>query len=479
MREEEASESTKEVKGLLQEALFEFKRHSMLLFGGVAWWGSHYLLLWNAHITAIDSFASGYDGRFVLSIAGTILVLFILTLMTWRKPQFELASHVLPYVVFGVCTSVAFGLLVAPSFIRSLYPLGFIGAVLSGLGNSFMLVLYGELHVRMGIRFMPLAFAVEVITGVILAFILSQLPVLLETVASAGVVVVAAVLCFLYSRKEERATKGQPVKVDMSIRLLLVFAVLTGFAYGLVRTFAVGGLEEAGMHAGLDAERWGTCLCALLLLVIFFLQKRQTLFEQCLLLIVPLVATGMLLVSLQGINSVIPTAINTGGFACFFILMWYFAAVLATHEKKTNITFFVTLLFLASQSAQFLGALVPAELSNSFSSALVYLLLLFSMIIMYWRSKALLKASGMQGSESAYAPIAEVTPEQKEIWVRQFGFSPREAEIAVLLVQRTPYKQIGEELYVSGNTVKTHVRNVYKKADVSSREELLEKLSAF
>ena len=122
---------------------------------------------------------------------------------------------------------------------------------------------------------------------------------------------------------------------------------------------------------------------------------------------------------------------------------------------------------------------MPAELSNSFSSALVYLLLLFSMIIMYWRSKALLKASGMQGSESAYAPIAEVTPEQKEIWVRQFGFSPREAEIAVLLVQRTPYKQIGEELYVSGNTVKTHVRNVYKKADVSSREELLEKLSAF
>lgn len=49
----------------------------------------------------------------------------------------------------------------------------------------------------------------------------------------------------------------------------------------------------------------------------------------------------------------------------------------------------------------------------------------------------------------------------------------RESEIAALLVKGKTYRMIAEELCVSENTVKTHVKNIYSKAQVRNRTELM------
>jgi LuxR family maltose regulon positive regulatory protein len=51
----------------------------------------------------------------------------------------------------------------------------------------------------------------------------------------------------------------------------------------------------------------------------------------------------------------------------------------------------------------------------------------------------------------------------------------RELAILKLLRGRLSQREIAEELYVSHNTVKTHMRSLYRKLDVSSREEALAK----
>ncbi len=480
MQEDALSKFVREATGLCTEALAAFKGNLLLVLGSIAWWGSHYLLLWNASIASLDSFLSGYDGRFVLTVAGTVAALGFMALVAWRKPRFSFFEHRSSYVAFGVCASLALVLLVLPSFAETGVLLGAVGALLSGVGNSFMLVLYGELHARMGFRFMPLACAVESVAGVGVFAVLSQLPTIAEMVADALLVLVAAVLYALHARSSRSSSDvPKPARVDMTVKPLVILAVLTGFAYGLVRTFAIGGLEESSMQAGMMSECLGTCLCALLLVAVFLLQCRQSLFEQCLLFVVPLVATGMLLISMQGVNASAPAAVNTGGFACFFNLMWYFAAVLAAHGKNHRVTFLVALLFFSSQLGQLLGSLVPAQFANAFSSGLMYLLLLILTVFMYWRAKSARAAAGATGlaSDTLLVPGEERAKGDVDAWAQHFGFSQREVEIAVLLMQRIPYKQIGEELFISGNTVKTHVRNIYKKAGVSSREELLEKLN--
>lgn len=479
MQEGSVSTFVREAKGLCVDASAALKSNLLLVLGSIAWWGSHFLLLWNVPIATLDSFMSGYDGRFVLTIAGTVVALGALALLAWRKPNLSLYAHPASYAMFAGCASLALVLLVIPSIVEAGAFAGAVGALLSGIGNSFALVLYGELHARMGYRFVPLACAVETVAGVVVFALLSQLPMIAEMVAAAMLVLIAAALYFTSARSPERsADVPAPTRVDMTVRSLVALAMLTGFAYGLLRTFAIGGLEAASMRAGMTSEAIGTCLSALLLVAVFFLQYRQSLFEQCLLFVVPLVAGDAADIG-TGSERGRPYGRQHGGFACFFNLMWYFAAVLAARSTRHRVTFLVALLFFGSQFGQLLGALVPVQFANAFSSGLMYMLLLVLTLFLYWRAKSLRSAAEAPNQAAALSAVygEDSVSSQSAVWVKQFGLSPREAEIAQLLVQRIPYKQIGEELFVSGNTVKTHVRNIYKKADVSSREELLEKLN--
>lgn len=55
--------------------------------------------------------------------------------------------------------------------------------------------------------------------------------------------------------------------------------------------------------------------------------------------------------------------------------------------------------------------------------------------------------------------------------------TPREIEIAAHLMVRFDYDIIANKLFISRNTLKTHVRNLYKKLNVSNRKELYHKVS--
>jgi DNA-binding CsgD family transcriptional regulator len=52
----------------------------------------------------------------------------------------------------------------------------------------------------------------------------------------------------------------------------------------------------------------------------------------------------------------------------------------------------------------------------------------------------------------------------------------REAEVASLIIKGRTYRQIACDLHVSENTIKTHVKNIYSKAGVQSKIELMNTL---
>jgi len=49
----------------------------------------------------------------------------------------------------------------------------------------------------------------------------------------------------------------------------------------------------------------------------------------------------------------------------------------------------------------------------------------------------------------------------------------RESEIASLLLKGRTYRMIAEELHITENTVKTHIKNIYAKFKIRSRTELM------
>lgn len=61
-------------------------------------------------------------------------------------------------------------------------------------------------------------------------------------------------------------------------------------------------------------------------------------------------------------------------------------------------------------------------------------------------------------------------PEQKPA-TKEEELTPREEEILGLLAQGFRYKEIAEQLFISLDTVRTHIRHIYEKMHVRSRTE--------
>lgn len=61
---------------------------------------------------------------------------------------------------------------------------------------------------------------------------------------------------------------------------------------------------------------------------------------------------------------------------------------------------------------------------------------------------------------------------------RDFELTRREQDTLALLIKGRTRPEIARDMYVSGNTVKTHIRNLYKKMNVSGKSELLEVMKA-
>ncbi len=64
--------------------------------------------------------------------------------------------------------------------------------------------------------------------------------------------------------------------------------------------------------------------------------------------------------------------------------------------------------------------------------------------------------------------------EHCQVLAEQYALSPRETDVFVLLARGRSGPFIQEELTLSQSTVKTHTRNIYRKLDVASKQDLLD-----
>lgn len=53
------------------------------------------------------------------------------------------------------------------------------------------------------------------------------------------------------------------------------------------------------------------------------------------------------------------------------------------------------------------------------------------------------------------------------------GLTPRESEISILIAKDLSNKEITDELNISGSTLKTHINNIFKKTNVTSRRDFI------
>ena len=64
-------------------------------------------------------------------------------------------------------------------------------------------------------------------------------------------------------------------------------------------------------------------------------------------------------------------------------------------------------------------------------------------------------------------------------WHKSFGMTILMLAVLRLLSSKLSLREIGNELYVSLNTIKTHTRNIYAKLRVGSREQAVARAREF
>jgi len=72
-------------------------------------------------------------------------------------------------------------------------------------------------------------------------------------------------------------------------------------------------------------------------------------------------------------------------------------------------------------------------------------------------------------------PVSPSRSEQiQEEMSKEFNLSPRETEILRMLAKGASTNKIAQTFVISPNTVNTHIRHIYEKTSIHTREELID-----
>lgn len=149
---------------------------------------------------------------------------------------------------------------------------------------------------------------------------------------------------------------------------------------------------------------------------------------------------------------------------CILIIASYYTRLDDSDEKK----FFRKIVFL-------LLLLLPAIISDTFF--LEYIKLKFFPIVyvliglMFFNYYVKIIRESLQNLGIVNLQL-NIKKFPKEILAKKYGLTRREIEVVELLREGKAYLSIAEELYISVNTVKSHIKKAYQKLSVGNRMEL-------
>lgn len=160
------------------------------------------------------------------------------------------------------------------------------------------------------------------------------------------------------------------------------------------------------------------------------------------------------------------------GFIIFVAAAWI-ASTQAAPQCNMSATFAGTSVTGSCGFAGLLGLYGPLVLGPvaSYVGAILFTIYLVGIVIVATVGRAKDGAS----PDTVASDPAEADARFAEL-VELRKLTPRETDIATYLRRGHSYAYIATALTVSENTVRTHVRNIYRKFGVSSREELIESI---
>lgn len=395
----------------------------------------------------------------------------------------SLGSHMkIAGVLVAVCCAgtALTGLLLVPS--GALIGVVITASVVTALGGAILFCLWAEVYSQMGSTQIVVYGAGSCLVAfglyVLVSTMMHPYAVLATALLPAGSFVCVASSFVLVPRE---TTKSKAARYAVPWKIVVIMT-LAGLASGLAGSVLLNPDGQGAVH-----RIWATGVAGAVILGLALLRPEKFdarfLAQAC----VPLALATCVLM---------PAAWSNAGFAVSFLVklayVWFtiFAIMLLA-----NLAFrfgVPTLRMFAiaracSEGAIFLGVTMRGFLQSSGLSQDGTVLLISAcagvvavcVCVLLWRSERAVNADwGAAGIEVASGERVMGPRERLIVRCEQLAqmhaLTARETEVLTLIAQRKTRSEIEQELFLSQNTVKTHVRHIYAKLGIHSKSDVYE-----
>ena len=358
------------------------------------------------------------------------------------------------------------------------------GSVLTGIGSAGVIVLWGELFSQFGVR----ETIVYSVLGVLAACTVHLVVMLLPTALAQALVSLfpgAGMALFVKTRKRWPRLSGdrRDRKVDKGSvpRRMILIAAFFGFSFGVMKGLMAPLPQELlGMRDTLNIVAIvAGALLILLTSSVLRLDFNQLTYQIAL----PLMAAGFLFVPLQGVFAVLGTAVHQCGYQYFYIVLWATWPIIAQRADlpsgwvAANGLCFIQLgQLIGSIGAALLASVLVQGVDRAmFSAAAIFIMLLVALFV--FGNKTVDTGWGFVRPADA-EPSRSPFDEAIERLARARRLTPRETEVFLLLAKGRNRSYIARELVIGDETVKSHIKCLYRKLDVHSQQELIDLLES-
>lgn len=367
-------------------------------------------------------------------------------------------------------------------------------ALATGIGSAWYSAAWGLQLSRLRGTDTVVALCGAYILSAFLYYVASHLPTaaFLAIVAVSPVGSAAALNIACSSGPQGKEAPGDTGTADEAVvqdsRIFGTKILQAAFLFGLVLG-AIQGFMNASTDARLMSEHSSVllvCLTIPLAAIVVYLKdgKRQSSPTERFVMVYRIalltMVVALLVSSVEGKPSALLHAVMLSGYTFFKIVVW---SLLCQLGRSGGIC---AVRLVAWGEAAMSGALLagnlcvqsliaftgwPELLTRTMVALCVALLLVAYIFILTERRVIAIQELGK--AKDPDANRAKFQDRFAEV-ARTYGLTPREADVAKLFVRGRSTSRIAEDLYISTGTVATHLRNVYHKTGVHSRQELLD-----
>lgn len=365
-----------------------------------------------------------------------------------------------------------------------------VDSVVSGMGGAILFLLWAEVYAQLGNTRCLLFGAAGCIVAGAASLVISRLDVVAANVAIALLPLAsgATAAVSLSRLPGEPAVRGRAERAEVSYPVpwkLVALMALAGFASGFAGSILVDSEGLGAVHRIV-----ATALSGALLLAAFFLRKGAVDVRLFAWVTLPLAIVFFAMIPIFGerAGNVVSFLVKLAYVAFALFVLFMLANVCHCHDIPSARVFAAGR--ASSEAAMLLGILLRQWMRSSgaldagemlWLIALIGLVATLGCVLLWHTERSVTSDWGVCGVDAADGFRVESSRERLlgrvEGVAREKGLTPREHEVLVLLAQGREPADIEAELFLSHNTLKTHLRHIYAKLGVHTRPEALEMLS--